>query len=98
MAFLNLRQRTDSVQALLISTPGKVSKQMIRWVATLADESIVLVEGIVQKTPQPVTSASIDDVELHVSKVGLFVLVQGVPELHIATSHIWYRRAPTILS
>jgi len=47
----------------------KVSKQMVKWSASLADESIVLVEGVVQKSPQVIKSASIDDVEVIVSQV-----------------------------
>ena len=42
MVFLNLRQRTDSVQALLTVQPEKVSKQMAKWAAGLSMESIVL--------------------------------------------------------
>ena len=67
--FFNLRQRTDSVQALLMVAEHKVSKQMVKWSASLADESIVLVEGVVQKSPQVIKSASIDDVEVIVSQV-----------------------------
>lgn len=70
MVFLNLRQRTDSVQALLTVTPEKVSKQMVKWTASLQDESIVLVEGIVKKSPEIIKSATVGDVELHLFKVG----------------------------
>lgn len=69
MVFLNLRQRTDSVQALLSVAPKKVSKQMAKWAAGLQVESIVLVEGVVAKSPEIIKSASIGDVELHISKV-----------------------------
>jgi len=69
MVFLNLRQRTDSVQALLTVTPEKVSKQMVKWAAGLADESIVLIKGIATKTQEPIKSASVSDVEIHVEKV-----------------------------
>jgi aspartyl-tRNA synthetase len=69
MVFLNLRQRMDSVQALLTVTEGKVSKHMVKWVASLADESIVLVEGTVRKTPELIKSATVGDVEVHVTKV-----------------------------
>jgi aspartyl/asparaginyl-tRNA synthetase len=72
MVFLNLRQQTDSVQALLIAAPEKVSKQMIKWATGLADESIVLVEGIARKTQEPIKSASVSDVEVHISQVELF--------------------------
>ncbi|KAF5375072.1 hypothetical protein D9758_000228 [Tetrapyrgos nigripes] len=77
MVFLNLRQRTDSVQALLMQTPEKVSKQMLRWTAGLATESIVLVEGVVKKTPEPIKSASVGDVEVHISQLFLVSDVDG---------------------
>jgi len=76
MVFLNLRQRTDSVQALLMIAPEKISKQMLKWAAGISTESIVLVEGIVKKTPEPIKSASVGDVEVHVSKV--FILVSSL--------------------
>jgi len=69
MVFLNLRQRTESVQALLVVNQDTISKQMVKWAAGLADESIVLVEGVAQKTSEPIKSASVSDVEIHVSKV-----------------------------
>jgi aspartyl-tRNA synthetase len=69
MVFLNLRQQTDSVQALIIVTPEKISKQMVKWAAGLQTESIVLVEATVKKSPELIQSASVGDVELHVSKV-----------------------------
>lgn len=69
MVFLNLRQQIHSVQALLEVTPEKVSKQMVKWTAGLAMESIVLVEGVVQKSPEPIKSASVSDVEVRVSQV-----------------------------
>jgi aspartyl-tRNA synthetase len=69
MVFLNLRQRTESVQGLLTVAQGKVSKQMVKWTAGLATESIVLVEGTVEKVQEPIKSASVSDVEVHISKV-----------------------------
>ncbi|KAJ7487662.1 hypothetical protein B0H11DRAFT_2157074 [Mycena galericulata] len=77
MVFLNLRQRADSVQALVTVTPEKVSKQMAKWTASLADESIVLVHGIVKKTPEPIKSASVQDVEVHVSQLHLISGIEG---------------------
>ncbi|KAJ7597094.1 hypothetical protein C8J56DRAFT_851040 [Mycena floridula] len=77
MVFLNLRQRTDSVQALLVVTPEKISKQMVKWAAGLADESIVSVEGVVQKSPEPIKSASVDDVELHLTSLHLVSGIEG---------------------
>ncbi|THH28883.1 hypothetical protein EUX98_g5297 [Antrodiella citrinella] len=71
MVFLNLRQRIDSVQALLTVTPEKVSKQMVKWTASLQDESIVLVEGVVKKSPEIIKSATVGDVELHIIQIHL---------------------------
>ncbi|PPQ88619.1 hypothetical protein CVT25_010195 [Psilocybe cyanescens] len=71
MVFLNLRQRTDSIQALLVVTPEKISKQMVKWAGSLADESIVLIEGVAEKTSEPIKSATVSDVEIHVSKIHL---------------------------
>jgi aspartyl/asparaginyl-tRNA synthetase len=71
MCFLNLRQRTESVQGLLIVTPEKVSKQMVKWTASIAAESIVLVEGVIEKVQETIKSASVGDVEVHISKVKL---------------------------
>ncbi|KAF8640837.1 hypothetical protein AX17_000486 [Amanita inopinata Kibby_2008] len=77
MVFLSLRQRLDTVQALLLVTPEKVSKQMVKWAAGLADESIVLVEGIVRKAPEPIKSATISDVEVHISQLHLISGIEG---------------------
>ncbi|KAJ7254055.1 hypothetical protein B0H12DRAFT_1291087 [Mycena haematopus] len=77
MVFLNLRQRSDSVQALVTASPEKVSKQMVTWAAGLADESIVLVQGLVRKSPEPIKSASVQDVEIHVSQIHLISGIDG---------------------
>lgn len=69
MVFFNLRQRIDSVQALLTVQPEKVSKQMAKWAASLSMESIVLAEGIVKKSPELIKSATVQDVELHLTQV-----------------------------
>ncbi|EIW86660.1 aspartyl-tRNA synthetase [Coniophora puteana RWD-64-598 SS2] len=71
MVFLNLRQRTDTVQALLQVTDDQVSTQMVKWATSLADESIVLIEGTIMKAPEPIISASIDDVEIHIRELWL---------------------------
>ncbi|KAJ6604710.1 hypothetical protein DFH09DRAFT_1242635 [Mycena vulgaris] len=77
MVFLNLRQRADSVQALVTVTPEKVSKQMVKWTAGLADESIVLVQGVVKKSPELIKSASVGDVEVLISQLHLISGIDG---------------------
>jgi aspartyl-tRNA synthetase len=42
---------------------------MVKWASGLTDESIVLVEGIVQKSPEEIKSATIKDVELKLTRV-----------------------------
>ena len=69
MVFFNLRQRTDSIQALVVVSPDKVSKQMVKWAGAIADESIVLVEGLVQLPKEEVKSASVSNVEILISQV-----------------------------
>ncbi|KAF8560406.1 aspartyl-tRNA synthetase [Imleria badia] len=77
MVFLNLRQRINSVQALMQVTEGQVSKQMVKWAGSLAVESIVLVEGIVKKSPELIKSATVDDIEIHMSELWLMAGVES---------------------
>lgn len=69
MVFLSFRQRLDTIQALISADPNKISKQMLKWVSSLEAESIVLVEGTVQKTEAEVKSTSVKDCEIIISKV-----------------------------
>ena len=75
MVFLNLRQRTNTVQALMQVTEGQISKQMVKWAGSLAVESIALVEGIVKKSPELIKSATVGDIEIHISEVRNPVLI-----------------------
>ncbi|TFK57233.1 aspartyl-tRNA synthetase [Heliocybe sulcata] len=77
MVFLNLRQRIDSVQALIIVDKENVSKQMAKWAAGLMMESIVLVEGVVKKAPEPIKSATVQDVEINIIKIYLESGIEG---------------------
>eukprot|EP00055_Hartaetosiga_balthica_P003257 m.7147 g.7147 ORF g.7147 m.7147 type:complete len:540 (+) comp2717_c0_seq1:1-1620(+) len=76
--FMKLRQRTHSIQAVLI-LGDKVSKLMHKYVAKLNPESIVDVEGVVAKPENPVESCSVQNFELVVSKC--FVVSEAVPRL-----------------
>ena len=64
-----LRQKIDTVQALLTVEEGKVSKRMVKWASGLADESIVLVEGVVEEPKEEVKSATVGDVEIKITQV-----------------------------
>ncbi|KAI0030665.1 aspartyl-tRNA synthetase [Vararia minispora EC-137] len=69
MVFMNLRQKSDTVQVLLTLADGKVSKPMVKWVEHLPLESIILVYGTVKTSPEPIKSATIGDVEVHVDRI-----------------------------
>ncbi|KAG6850505.1 hypothetical protein H0H93_012506 [Arthromyces matolae] len=77
LLFLNLRQRTHSVQAILAADAEKISKQMVKWASNLADESIVLVEGLVKKSPIPIQGATVSDVEIDVKQIHLISGIDG---------------------
>lgn len=69
MCFLSLRQQSSLVQGLLVVDKENVSKQMVKWAGSLSLESIVLVKGKVATTPEPVKSATVQDVEIHISAI-----------------------------
>lgn len=90
MCFLSLRQRTDTVQALVSVSEGKVSKQMVKWTAGLQDESIILVEGTVTVPPEIIKSASVGNVELHISKVSFFSFPKPMHPTERTIRSIWF--------
>ena len=105
MVFLNLRQRIDTVQGLLEVKEGKVSRPMVKWVAGLPDESIVLVEGLVKKSPTPIQGATVSDVEIDVKQVRFPCTGFGFPSGRLTltfngedTSYLWCRWSFAFLS
>ncbi|GAA6054399.1 hypothetical protein JCM3770_002238 [Rhodotorula araucariae] len=69
MVFIVLRQQDHTMQGLVVVEPELVSKKMVRWVEGIHDESIVLVEAVVQRAKEPIKSCTIHDVELKVRKI-----------------------------
>lgn len=70
--FLVLRQGISTVQAILTEEEGKVSRNMVRWAGNLHRETIVYVQGKIQKPGdgQPeIKQASIHEVEISIEKV-----------------------------
>ena len=80
LAFLDLRQRTENIQAV-IAEGGEngISRQMVKWAGGLNRESIVLVTGLVKVPKEPIHSATILGLEIHVEKV--FVVAEGPIQL-----------------
>lgn len=85
MCFMELRQQMHSIQALVVANAeGSISKQMVKWAAGINVESIVLVRGVVAKVSEPVKSASITDIEIHVKQV--HIIGEAEPQLPIQFS------------
>lgn len=76
--FFVLRQQKWTVQAVLFVNE-KISKQMIKFTAGIAKESIVDVEGIVKTVDQKVEACSQQDVELHCEQI--WVVSSAEPRL-----------------
>ncbi|XP_054162546.1 aspartate--tRNA ligase, cytoplasmic-like [Oppia nitens] len=76
--FFVLRQQHYSVQCLT-AVSEKVSKLMVKFVASVSKESIIDVEGVVRSVDNPIESCSQRDVELHVNQ--LFVVSSSEPRL-----------------
>jgi aspartyl/asparaginyl-tRNA synthetase len=72
MAFVVLRQGMDTIQGLAtVNQEGTISKQMVKWAASINMESIVLVHGTVKQVAEEIKSATISDAEVHISKIYL---------------------------
>lgn len=71
LAFLTLRQQSSLIQALVKADKAgeKISKNMVKWAGSLNLESIVLVRGIVKVVDEPIKSATIQDLEIHVTQI-----------------------------
>lgn len=77
MAFLTFRQQQHLIQGLLKADGKSVSKQMVKWAGSINLESIVLVHGIVKKVDEPIKSATVQDAEVHITKI---YTIQETPE------------------
>ena len=80
LVFLLLRQGFSTIQAVVAAgdESSQVSRQMTKWTASLNLESIVEVFGVVQKTKNPVASATVSDLEIHVKK--LYVVAEAISQ------------------
>lgn len=76
--FIILRDKQFSAQGICAASET-VSKQMVKFTANISKESIVDVEGVVQKVEQKIQSCSQSDIEIIVSKI--FCVSQSAPRL-----------------
>jgi aspartyl-tRNA synthetase len=80
LAFLDLRQRTENIQAVVAEGGERaISRAMVKWCGGLNRESIVLVGGVVRVPKEPIHSATLANLELHVGSV--FVVAEGPVQL-----------------
>lgn len=68
LAFLMLRQQGQKIQAV-IAAAEPISRQMIKYTGGLNVNSIVQVTGLVKKPEIPISSATIQHLEIHIRKV-----------------------------
>ncbi|KAH9924394.1 aspartyl-tRNA synthetase cytoplasmic [Fomitopsis serialis] len=76
IVFLIFRSQLTTLQGVLIEEEGKISQNMVRWAEGLNRESIVVVEGVVQKPKdgqEEVHSTKVHNHEVKVEK--LFVVL-----------------------
>lgn len=72
---------------------------MVKWAASLADESIVLVEGIAKEVQDPIKSATISNVEVHVSQARITASpLTHFLDIHTAAPNSRSRHSPSFLS
>ena len=72
IVFIVFRHQYTTVQGVLTEEPDRVSQVMVRWAEGISRESIVLVDGIVQRPPpdqEEVHSTTIQEFEIKICKV-----------------------------
>lgn len=71
LAFLVLRQRFDTIQAVVAEGgDGQgVSRQMVKWAGGINSESVVRVTGVVRPPKDPVHSTTLSNLELHIERI-----------------------------
>lgn len=68
MVFFELRQQTDTLQALL-TVSNTVSKKMHKFAGSINPESIILIRGTVQKSPEEIKRTTVKDAEILIAEV-----------------------------
>lgn len=81
MCFIVFRQQQSIIQGLLTVTPEKISKHMVKWAASINLESIVVVHGIVEAAPEEISSATVKDAEVKITK--LYTIAETPSQLPI---------------
>ena len=80
LAFLLLQQDRASIQGVMAAS-DTLSKQFVKFAATISGESLVDVIGIIKELKEPVKSATVSDRELHVTE--LWIVEKAIPQLPV---------------
>ncbi|OJD33933.1 aspartyl-trna synthetase [Diplodia corticola] len=78
LAFLNLRQGDETIQAV-VAASEKLSRQMVKFAGSVSAQSIVLVHGLVRGVKEPIKSATLKNLEVHIQK--LYIISKAEPQL-----------------
>ncbi|KAL7422740.1 aspartate--tRNA ligase dps1 [Cryptotrichosporon argae] len=76
--FLLFRQQLHTLQGVL-GADEHITRHLVKWVQRLPVESIVQVSGRVQEPKEPVKSATIKNLEVHVESVHLISAAHDLP-------------------
>lgn len=71
LAFLVIRDRTITLQTVLSETSGFMTEHMLHWAKRLPAESLIIVQGMLQRPHEPITGCTISHLELKVSHLYL---------------------------
>ncbi|KAI5306982.1 hypothetical protein KEM56_005901 [Ascosphaera pollenicola] len=82
LAFLMLRTQGKKVQAVIAASEA-ISRQMVKFTGGINVNSIVRVTGIVKKPEIPVTSATLQNLELHIRKVYIIAQAQQMLPMQV---------------
>lgn len=81
MNFIAFRQQNALIQGLVAANADTISKQMVKWSASISLESIVLVHGVVVAVAEEITSCTVKDAEIQVTK--LYTISEAPAQLPI---------------
>lgn len=73
--FLLLRDQTHSIQGVL----SRENMDMVKWVHKLHPESLVHIRGTITKPPEPIRSATVSEVEVHIDTIHLVNAASNAP-------------------
>ena len=83
LSFLLLRGGTGTTVQAVVAVGGEnnISRQMVKWAGSINCESYLRVTGLVLEAPEPIKSATLSGVELHIQNI--YTIAQAITQLPI---------------